>query len=66
MRDLLVHEDNDRLVLLPGVGPEWFRDLAGMSVQSLGTHFGSFGFEHKADTASAVLRLTDTVSTTGG
>jgi hypothetical protein len=66
MRDSLAHEDGDRLVLLPGVAPAWFRDPAGMSVTRLRTHFGNFGFEYRPSAASAVMRLTDTARPPGG
>jgi hypothetical protein len=58
MRDSLAHEDGDRLVLLPGVAPEWFRHPAGMSASGLRTHFGDFGFQYRPGKSSAVLRLT--------
>jgi hypothetical protein len=66
MRDSLAHEDGDRLVLLPGVAPEWFRDSSGLRATHLRTHFGDFGFEYKPDAASAVLRLTGAARPPGG
>jgi hypothetical protein len=40
MRDSLVFEEEDTLVLLAGVPPEWFRHPAGMRINALPTHFG--------------------------
>ncbi len=66
MRDSLACEDKDRLVILPGVAPEWFRDSAGMSVTGLRTHFGEFGFEYKPSVTTAQLRLTGAAGPPGG
>jgi len=40
MRDALLFEDNDRLVLLGGVPPEWLTGSADIGVEHLPTHFG--------------------------
>ena len=33
LRDSLVHEDGDKLVLLTGVDPQWFNDVRGVHVR---------------------------------
>ena len=57
LRDCIVHEDEDRLVLLAGIAPEWFRNPAGMQVQNLRTHFGTFSFDYAPGLKSAKLSL---------
>jgi hypothetical protein len=56
MRDALAFEDGDRLVLLPGVPPDWFRkDLA---IADLPTYFGPLGLALKTTAGGATLTLT--------
>lgn len=72
MRDCLVYEDGDRLVLLGGVSPDWFRHQevdAGPDEFSfnLPTHFGRCRVRYtskKKDTA--VLRIEGDASPPGG
>jgi hypothetical protein len=58
MRDCLVYEDGDRLVLLAGIAPQWFRDSGGIRVSNLPTHFGAFSLDYKPGDSSAGLALT--------
>jgi hypothetical protein len=44
MRDSLVHEDGDRLVLLAGVPPEWFKSDRAIEFRDWPTHFGKCTF----------------------
>lgn len=57
MRDSLVHEDGDQLVLLAGVAAEWFRHAAGMRAEHLRTHFGELSLEYQPGPKSAKLEL---------
>jgi hypothetical protein len=47
MRDCLVFEDQETLVLLAGVPPAWFRSPSGIECAGLATHFGDCGFRFK-------------------
>jgi len=58
MRDSLLHEDGGRLVLLPGVNPEWFRHASGMKLSGFQTHFGPCDLSWQVRGGEAVLRLT--------
>ena len=53
IRDALVYEDGDRLVLLAGVPPEWF--AKGIGVENLPTHFGPLTFKLTPSPAGATL-----------
>jgi hypothetical protein len=66
MRDSIVHEDDDRLVLLAGAAPQWFRHPAGMRAGNLRTHFGTFSFEYKPGLKSAVMSLTGSTQPADG
>lgn len=57
MRDSLVHEDGDRLVLLAGVAAAWFRHAAGMRAEHLRTHFGELSLAYQPGSKSATLKL---------
>jgi hypothetical protein len=57
LRDALLFEDGDRLVLLSGVPPGWFKHRAGMKVVKLPTHFGPCSFEYAVKPAGATLKL---------
>ena len=57
MRDSIVYENDDRLVLFAGMAPEWFRHPAGIRVRNLRTHFGTFSVEYKPGPKSAVMSL---------
>jgi hypothetical protein len=66
MRDCLVYEDGDRLVLLPGIAPQWFRDPGGIRVSNLPTHFGAFSLDYKPGDSGASLALTGTAQPPAG
>ena len=61
MRDCLVYEQGDRLVLLAGVSPDWLRDDKGMRIQNLPTYFGSLDMDWKTTETGAILELSDRV-----
>lgn len=56
LRDCLLHEDGDRLILLGGVPPEWLRDPRGLKA-SLPTHFGTCSLEWTESEGGATLAL---------
>jgi hypothetical protein len=58
LRDCLVSEDGERLVLLAGVPPEWFTDEEGMAVEGLPTYFGACYFAYRYDSSSNTASLT--------
>ncbi|MFO0926338.1 MAG: ADP-ribosylglycohydrolase family protein [Gemmataceae bacterium] len=64
MRDSLLFEDGDRLVLLGGVSPEWFKK--DMAVSSLPTWFGPCGFRYRPTTDGAVLTVDGKALPPGG
>jgi hypothetical protein len=57
MRDCLVFEDEERLVLLSGIAPEWFRHPKGLSAGGLATYFGSLDIAYRPDSSGARLTL---------
>jgi hypothetical protein len=57
LRDSLVFEDGDRLVLLAGVPPDWFTNAAGMKVERMPTHFGFCSFTYTPTATGATLVL---------
>ena len=61
MRDcLLFEDDNDRLVLLAGVHPDWFRHPDGMKISGMMTHFGVCEFSWIAQENGALFVLSGT------
>lgn len=44
MRDCLVFEDGQRLVLLAGIPRHWFEQSEEIAVEDLGTYFGACSF----------------------
>jgi hypothetical protein len=66
LRDSLVHEDNDRLVLFAGVDPAWFIDPRGMAVRDLPTHFGTLSFSYRVTGGRAELNLSGSAAPPGG
>jgi hypothetical protein len=55
IRDSLVHEDGDKLILLAGIPPEWFRKE--FTIENLPTHFGPLTLAYKPDDAGAGGKL---------
>jgi hypothetical protein len=57
LRDALVFEDDNHLVLLSGVPPAWFAHPDGMRVRNLPTHFGLCSFDYRLNAGGAILDL---------
>ena len=57
IRDCLVHEDGQRLVLFAGIPESWFRHPAGITIRNLPTHFGMLDAAWKVAHGGATLRL---------
>jgi hypothetical protein len=55
LRDSVVFEDEDRLVLFAGVPPQWF--ASPMRVEHLGTHYGPLTLRWTPDENGATLEL---------
>jgi hypothetical protein len=66
LRDSLLFEDGDRLVLFAGVPPQWLTHSAGMRWQRLPTHFGASTVNYTARPGGAVLRLSGSARPPGG
>ena len=66
MRDSLLFEDEDRLVLFSGIPPDWFSDRTGMEIKGLPTHFGSCSLSYAADGSGATLILSGSAAPPGG
>jgi len=66
MRDCLLLEDNDRLVLFGGIDPRWFTDPAGIELTGVPTHFGPLSLRWQPGGDGAVLQLTGEASPPGG
>lgn len=64
MRDSLLFEDGDRLILLGGVSPDWFKKE--LAVQGLPTWFGPCGFRYRPTAQGAILTIDGTASPPGG
>lgn len=60
LRDCLLYEDGDRLVLLSGVPPEWFTHPEGIEIKSLPTHFGLWSFRYVPGDDGATLTISGT------
>jgi len=58
LRDCLVFEDGDRLVLLGGVPEAWWTAAAGIRIDQLPTHFGPLGLHYQTAAQRATLSLT--------
>jgi hypothetical protein len=57
LRDALVYEEADRLVLLAGVPPNWFTAGPSLIAQNLLTHFGPCSFRYRVEGATATIEL---------
>jgi len=57
LRDCLLHEDGQTLVLLGGVAPDWFQSEQGMAVQDLPTCFGPCSFRYVLRGRKATMTL---------
>ncbi|MEK7677357.1 MAG: hypothetical protein AAB676_16135 [Verrucomicrobiota bacterium] len=66
LRDSLAFEDNDRLVLLPGIPPDWFTGKERIAVDRLPTHFGFLSFAYTPVKRGAKLILSGKARPPGG
>jgi hypothetical protein len=66
MRDCLVHEDGERLILLAGVSTDWFRSKEGMRVRGLPTYFGTLDFDYRRTADGAEFQLGGSAAPPGG
>jgi hypothetical protein len=57
LRDCLVFEADQRLVLLSGVPPEWFTHKNGITIKNLPTYFGKLNLKWKLTQSGAILKL---------
>jgi hypothetical protein len=57
LRDALLHEDGDRLVLFAGVPPKWFTASQGMRIERMPTHFGLCSLRYRLEGGGASLEL---------
>ena len=57
LRDSLVYEDGNRLVLFGGVPEDWFQADTGMAVSGLPTHFGDLGLTYRFGNGEGTLEL---------
>jgi len=66
IRDALLYERGDRLVLLAGVKDEWLTGTEAMSVENMPTHFGRVSLTYTPARGRAVLELTGKAAPPGG
>jgi len=66
LRDCLIFEDGDRLVLLAGIPPEWFKSRQGMAIESFPTHFGACSFAYACEDNTASLTFSGQANPPGG
>ncbi len=58
LRDCLIFEDADSLVLLAGVPPAWFQAPGEIEWGGLPSYFGTCGFRYRTGASEALLSLT--------
>ena len=66
IRDSLVHEDGNKLVLFDGIPPEWFLDPNGLMLGGLPTHFGVVSLTYTYKEGKAVLKMEGAAAPPGG
>jgi hypothetical protein len=66
LRDSLVFEENQRLVLFAGIHPSWFWHPHGMKIKRLPTHFGLLSLTYSTRSGSAELHLAGSASPPAG
>ncbi len=66
LRDLLLYEEGDRLVLARGVKREWLAEGQVVAIADAPTHFGKLGYRLEAQKDGAKLTLTPTNDPPGG
>ncbi len=66
IRDALVFESGDKLVLFGGVPADWFKHPAGMRLENFPTHFGSYSASWTPTKSGASLTLSGPASPAGG
>jgi len=66
MRDSLIHEDGNKLVLLGGVPPEWFLDPDGLMLGSWPTHFGPLSLTYSYKEGKATIKIEGDAAPPGG
>jgi hypothetical protein len=66
LRDCLLFEDGDRLVLLGGVPAEWFARPEGILVENLPTQFGACSFKYERAAEGDFLTLSGQAAPPGG
>jgi hypothetical protein len=57
LRDCLLFEDEDRLVLLAGVPQEWFQDEKGIHLEEVPTYSGRISVDYRYRDGKGVIRL---------
>jgi len=57
LRDCLVFETEQRLVLLSGIPPAWFTHKDGIKIKNLPTYFGKLNLQWKLTQSGAALKL---------
>lgn len=66
LRDCLVFEDRQKLILFAGIPETWFTDRRGMEITNLPTHFGELDVSWTVADDGAVLRPDGEASPDGG
>jgi hypothetical protein len=66
LRDALIFEDGDKLVLFAGVPAGWFKDPAGMRFDNFPTHFGKCSAGWRLTQSEATLTVSGVASPPGG
>jgi hypothetical protein len=57
LRDCLVFEADQQLVLLSGIPPAWFTHKNGITIKNLSTYFGKLNLKWKQTQTGAILKL---------
>jgi len=66
LRDCLVHEDGERLVLFAGIPPTWFTYPGGIHIKNLPTHVGALDVSWQPGSNGTALRLGGRAAPPGG
>jgi hypothetical protein len=59
MRDSLLFEDKNKIILLGGIPEEWFKNPSGIKLKNMWTHFGTLSLDYRVNENlnSAVLEI---------
>ncbi|MCP4594661.1 MAG: coagulation factor 5/8 type domain-containing protein [bacterium] len=66
VRDMLIHEDGDQLVLLAGVSPAWLEEGTGVRLERFPTWFGTVGVKARSAGGRLMVEIDGSAQPPGG